>query len=412
MNAAIIAIGSEMLGIGRVETNSLAITALLERYGVTLRRKSVIGDDPKEIAAELRLATQRADVVFICGGLGPTEDDLTKDVVADVFDLQLVLDESVLQKIRDRFTARGVTMAEINRKQALVFAGHETLRNDRGTAPGFHLRVGVESRECDLWLFPGVPYEMEGLLASAVEPWLGERLTASMKRRVLKVVGLPESRVEELIGPYYAAHRGEEPTILAGGGEIQIHVAATGDAADEILAARLDELKKLIGDFAYGTDGDTLESVVGKLLLERNATVATAESCTGGLLSSRITDVSGSSSYFMGGVISYTREAKIGLVGVDAAAIDANGEVSEEVATQMARGVRSRFATTYGIAITGIAGPTGGTPTKPVGTVHIAVASSDAVRHHKALFSGSRTTIKRQSTQYALDLLRRMILGI
>jgi nicotinamide-nucleotide amidase len=411
MNAAIIAIGSEMLGIGRVETNSFAITRLLERYGVSLRRKAIIGDDRDDLAEEFRLVIERYDAIFVCGGLGPTEDDLTKEVVAEVFRLQLVPDDEVLQKIRDRFAERGIPMPEANRKQALVFNGQTTLPNSRGTAPGFHIELTQGSGPRHLWLFPGVPYELEGMLEAEVEPWLREQGGLGTQRRILKIVGLAESQMEELIAPYYARHAAV-PTILAGGGELQIHLfaPATDDGTAE-LNAQEEQLRALLGENLYGRDDDTMESVVGALLKKRSESLAAAESCTGGLFSSRITDISGSSSYFLGGVVSYTGDAKMAFVDVGRTLIEANGEVSEGVARAMATGVRKRFASNWGVGITGIAGPTGGTPTKPVGTVHVAVASEDRVEHRKLQLSGARTHIKRQSTQYALDLLRRMLLS-
>lgn len=401
MNASIIAIGSEMLGPVRVDTNSLKITAALEAFGVSLVRKSVVGDLLSDLVAEI--VSARTDLLIITGGLGPTEDDLTREALAAAFDLQMEIDESIVETIAARFAARGWVMPEVNRRQANVFVGQTTLRNERGTAPGFHLEVAGKH----VWVFPGVPHELEWMLATYLTPWLESIGGARRHRRVLKIAGMTESGVEEHLKPYYDAHPGELVTILASGGQIEIHLAGT--SLDDI-AAREAEIAALFGVRLFGFDDDTLESVVGALLKSRGQTVSTAESCTGGLLGSRITDISGSSAYYMGGGVCYTAAAKTAIAGVDPALIREHGEVSEPVAVALARGIRERFGTTWGVGITGIAGPTGGTPEKPVGTVHIAVAGPTAHKHRHILWQGPRTIVKWYSTQQALDLLRRFIL--
>ncbi|HKR64526.1 MAG TPA: competence/damage-inducible protein A [Thermoanaerobaculia bacterium] len=408
MNAAIVAIGSEMLGPTRVDTNSLKITAALESYAVPLVRKSVVGDKLADLVAELRYVASRAELLIVTGGLGPTEDDLTREALCEAFGLALEVDESIVERIRSRFAARGWEMPEVNKRQANVFVGQTTLTNERGTAPGFHLVADGK----DIWVFPGVPHELEWMLATYFTPWLAEQRGGRARfRRVVKIAGLTESGVEEKLQPYYEQHAGELVTILASGGHIEIHLHADGveDESRASLAARERELVTIFGERIFGYDEDTLESVVGALLAQRGQTLAVAESCTGGLLGSRITDVAGSSAYFMGGAICYTAAAKSDLAGVDPALIRAHGEVSEEVAVALARGIRERFATTWGVGITGIAGPTGGTPEKPVGTVHVAVAGP-VEKHRKLLWQGPRTIIKWYSTQQALDLLRRCIL--
>jgi nicotinamide-nucleotide amidase len=405
MKAAIIAIGSEMLGPIRVDTNSLKVTAALESFGVPLVRKSVVGDSLADIVAEIRFCLASCDLVVITGGLGPTEDDLTREALLEAFGLEMHVDESIVATIEARFAARGWTMPQVNRKQGNVFRGQTTLLNERGTAPGFHVTFG----DRHVWVFPGVPHELEWMLATYLTPWLEERSAGGVRhRRVFKIAGLTESGVEEKLKPYYDAHRGEDVTILASGGQIEIHLIAAEVSA---LDARQRELESIFGGRLFGIDDDTIESVIGRLLRERGETVSTAESCTGGLLGSRITDVSGSSSYYLGGAVCYTAEAKIAMAGVDSALIAEHGQVSEPVAAALATGIRERFGTTYGVGITGIAGPTGGTPTKPVGTVHIAVASPSGVEHRKLLWQGPRTTVKWYSTQQALDLLRRVIIG-
>ena len=404
MNAAIIAIGSEMLGPVRVDTNSLKITAALEAFGVPVTRKSIVGDALGDLVAEIRYAIARADILIVTGGLGPTEDDLTREALAQAFGLELELDPSIVEIIQARFAARGWTMPDVNRRQAYVFRGQTTLPNERGTAPGFHLCVEGK----DVWVFPGVPHELEWMLATYLRPWLEQRGGGRARhRRVLKIAGMTESGVEEKLAPYYANHTGELVTILASGGQIEIHLG--GHSRDDI-AMREREIADLFGERLFGFDDDTLESVVGALLRERSQTLATAESCTGGLLGSRITDIAGSSAYYLGGVVSYTAAAKIDLAGVDAALIAEHGEVSEAVAVALANGIRTRFGATWGVGITGIAGPGGGTETKPVGTVHVAVAGPHGHKHRHILWQGPRTIVKWYSTQQALDLLRRNVL--
>ncbi|HYH08095.1 MAG TPA: CinA family nicotinamide mononucleotide deamidase-related protein [Thermoanaerobaculia bacterium] len=404
MNASILAVGSEMLGPVRVDTNSLKITAALEAYGVSLVRKSVVGDLLADLVAEIEHAFARTDVLILTGGLGPTEDDLTREALAAAFDLTMEIDESIVETIAARFAARGWVMPEVNRRQANVFAGQTTLRNERGTAPGFHLQVAGRH----VWVFPGVPHELEWMVATYLTPWL-ESVSGGARRhrRVLKIAGMTESGVEEQLKPYYEKHPGELVTILASGGQIEIHLG--GSSLSEI-ASREAEIAELFGVRLFGFDDDTLESVVGSLLKSRGQSVSTAESCTGGLLGSRITDVSGSSAYYMGGGVCYTAAAKTAIAGVDPALIREHGEVSEAVAVALANGIRERFATTWGVGITGIAGPTGGTPEKPVGTVHIAVAGPNGHKHRHVLWQGPRTLVKWYSTQQALDLLRRFIL--
>ena len=409
-SAAIIAVGSEMLGPTRLDTNSLKLTAALEAFAVSVVRKSIVGDILADLADEVRFALDQADILAVTGGLGPTEDDLTREALASALGLEMDVDQSIIARLEKRFAARGWKMPEVNKKQANVFRGQTTLTNERGTAPGFH----IERDGKHVWAFPGVPNELEWMIATYLAPWLGATIGGESRfRRVLKIVGLGESMVEERIKPYYDAHRGEAPlTILATSGQTELHLVADGDetAARAQLAAREKELAALLGERVYGFDDDTLEGVVGALLRERGATLAVAESCTGGLLSSRITDVPGSSQYFAGGGVCYTAETKTAIAGVDPALIREHGEVSEPVAIALARGVRERFGASYGIGVTGIAGPSGGTPEKPVGTVHIAVAGPASHEHRKMVWPMGRALFKLFATQSALDLLRLFIL--
>ncbi len=404
MKAAIIAIGSEMLGPTRVDTNSLKLTAALETFGVEVVRKSVVGDMLEDLSSEMKFALSKADMLFVTGGLGPTEDDLTREALSGAFGMVMDLDQSIVDRIEKRFAARGWKMPEVNKRQAYVFRGHTTLTNERGTAPGFHLEVGGKH----IWVFPGVPNELEWMIETYLKPWLEKAGGKKRLRRVLKVTGITESGLEERLKPYYDAHKGELLTILAAPGGIEMHILR--DAQDEV-ASRERELLAIFGDRIFGFDEQTIESVVGELLTKRGETLSTAESCTGGLLGSRITDVPGSSKYYMGGGVCYSAKTKIDIAGVDPKLIEQHGEVSQEVAEALARGIRESFQTTYGVGITGIAGPGGGSEAKPAGTVHIAVADANRVEHRKILWPFTRPLVKWFSTQSALDMLRLFIPG-
>lgn len=396
-----------MLGPARVDTNSLKITAAFESFGVGVVRKSVVGDTQDQLVDEIRHSLAHSDTLVTSGGLGPTEDDMTREALVEALGLQMEVDADIVERLKQRFAARGWAMPEVNKRQANVFIGQTTLTNERGTAPGFH----IEQHGKHVWVFPGVPHELEWMVTTYLKPWLAS-VTAGQSRfrRVLKIAGMTESGVEEKLKPYYAAHP-EPLTILATSGQTELHLSADGAEVEalKLIASREQELRELFGHKIFGADDDVLEGVVGRLLTERGETVATAESCTGGLLASRITDVAGSSAYFLGGAVCYTAASKTALAGVDPALIIEHGEVSEAVAIALARGARERFGTTYGIGVTGIAGPGGGTETKPVGTVHIAVASADRHKQWKLFWPIERSLFKRITTQSALDLLRLFI---
>ncbi|MFY9820142.1 MAG: competence/damage-inducible protein A [Thermoanaerobaculia bacterium] len=416
MKAAILAIGSELLGTDRLDTNSLKLTGLLARYGVELRRKAVIGDSEEEVASEIRTLLPRVDLILISGGLGPTADDVTREAVAAALGRGLYQDDEVLASLELRFDSLGWRMPEVNRRQAQVVEGAEVLTNPRGTAPGLRLESAGRDH-CTLFLFPGVPSELEGLMASELEPWLAARSGGvARETAVLKIAGLPESVVEERIAPAYEDFGREAITILAGVGEIRLQATAAGPEPErrarlQAMAARLGELA---GDAVYTTrEEDTLESVVGDLLRAAGTTLTAAESCTGGLLSQRVTSVAGSSDYFLGGAVTYSNELKTELVGVPAAMIAEHGAVSEPVARAMAEGVRRNLGSDWGVGITGIAGPGGGTPEKPVGTVHIAVAGprDGEVDHRRLRLPGDRDRVRQFSAQIALEMLRRRLLA-
>ncbi len=412
MKAAILAVGSELLGTDRLDTNSLRLTGLLARYGVELRRKAVIGDSEEEIASELRSLLGRVDLILVTGGLGPTADDVTREAVAAALGRSLHQDDEVLATLERRFQSLGWRMPEVNRRQALVVEGAEVLPNARGTAPGLR----VESGGCTLFLFPGVPHELDGLMESALEPWLAARSGGiARETAVLKIAGLPESVVEERIAPAYDEFGREAITILANAGEIRLQATAAGPEPERRarLQAMVTRLSELAGDAVFTTrEEDTLESVVGDLLHAAGATLTAAESCTGGLFSQRITSVAGSSDYFLGAAVTYSNELKTKLVGVPATLIAEHGAVSEPVARAMAEGVRRVLKSDWGVGITGIAGPGGGSAEKPVGTVHIAVAGprEGEMEHRQIRLPGDRDRVRRFSAQIALEMLRRRLL--
>ncbi|MEO6195426.1 MAG: CinA family nicotinamide mononucleotide deamidase-related protein, partial [Thermoanaerobaculia bacterium] len=367
-----------------------------------------------EIAAELRNLLPGFDLILITGGLGPTADDVTREAVAAALGRGLHLDGEVLAALERRFQSLGWQMPEVNRRQAWVVEGATVLANDRGTAPGLR----VESGGCTLFLFPGVPTELEGMMASSLEPWLAERSGGvARETAVLKIAGLPESVVEERIAPAYEEFGREAITILANVGEIRLQATAAGPEPERRahLKAMVERLAALAGDAVFTTrEEDTLESVVGDLLRAAGATLTAAESCTGGLFSQRITAVPGSSDYFLGAAITYSNEMKTQLVGVPAEMIAEHGAVSEPVARAMAEGARRTLGSDWAVGITGVAGPGGGSEAKPVGTVHLAVAGprDGEVEHRQLRLPGDRDRVRRFSTQIVLEMLRRRLLAV
>jgi nicotinamide-nucleotide amidase len=414
MKACILAIGSEMLTPFRVDTNSLFITERLNTIGYDVRLKAVVADDIGELARVINGALAWADLVVITGGLGPTEDDVTRDAVARVLGLTLDVDEAIVERLRERFARRGMTMPEINRRQAMVPRGAVVLPNANGTAPG----LWIEKGSVAIVLLPGPPREMKPMLEAVIAERLASKSQgAGLFRRVLKITGRAESDVDAQASPVYTRWVTQafpiSTTILAVLGQIELHLTAQSANkadADAVLEAAVQELQTVLGPSVYSVDGRSLEQVVGDLLREHRFTIATAESCTGGLLASRLTDVPGSSDYVDRGVVCYSNQSKTDLAGVPEALIAEHGAVSEPVARAMAEGIRSRAGTNVGVGITGIAGPGGGTPEKPVGTVAIAVVADDEVRVRTFQFVGGRDMVKFQAAQSALNMTRLMVL--
>jgi competence/damage-inducible protein CinA-like protein len=413
--AAIVAIGSEMLGPLRRDTNSLWLSERLENAGFIVVRKSIVGDDPDEIARELSCAASAAAWIFTTGGLGPTADDLTVAAVARWAGRPVHRDGEFVASMRRRWERRGVPMPAVNEKQADFIEGARVLKNPRGTAPGFWLeKDGVR-----IVILPGVPSEMREIFEQSIEPELvggGGGSPVTTRRRVLRIAGMAESAVEELVAPLYGKWGGSAHpvTILASPGEVELHLAARGDVAEAEarVAAMEADFQEVLGQRIHGRGDDGLASTVGRLLAAKGKTLALAESCTGGLVSTLLTDVPGSSAYFLGGVVGYADSAKKTLLDVDAETIRRHGAVSEEAAREMARGALERFNSDVAVAITGIAGPDGGSEEKPVGTVFFAVAERGGREiSKKRLYGGDRSTVRRASAMFALELIRRLLSG-
>ncbi len=414
MNAEIIAVGSELLTPYRMDTNSLYLTEQLNLLGVEVVFKSIVGDNLRRLVAAAQHGLFRSDILIFSGGLGPTEDDLTREAVAEALGVGLRRDPEIVRSLEERFAARGWKMASNNAKQADVLEGASALPNPNGTAPGQWLSGQFDGRERIILLLPGPPHELKSLFESEVRERLRAKVPpAFLASRTLKVAMLGESLVDARVAPIYKRYTDVDTTILAGAGEIELHFksrAATLDAGQR----RVDEVAGLVedelDDAVYSRNGESLEQIVGYWLQMRNATLAVAESCTGGLLAERITSIGGSSRYFLGGAIVYSNNLKTELAGVPAEMIDRHGAVSREVAAALAEGIRYRCESTLGVGITGVAGPAGGTPEKPVGLVFHAVASDTGTEVVQRNFPGDRKRIRRFASTMALDMVRKKLM--
>jgi nicotinamide-nucleotide amidase len=414
VNAEIIAVGSELLTPFRMDTNSLYLTEQINQLGVEVIFKSVVGDDLRRLVEAAEHALFRSEIVIFSGGLGPTEDDLTREAVAEALGVSLRRDEGVLAGIEQRFASRGWKMSPNNAKQADVLEGATALPNANGTAPGQWLSGKFDGRERIVILLPGPPHELKALFEAECRQRLQAKLPpAFLATRVLKVAMLGESHVDARVAPIYKRYTDVQTTILAGAGEIQLHFksrAETMEAAQARVDEAADAVEEELDDAVFSRDGESLEQIVGFWLQMRNATLAVAESCTGGLLGERITSVGGSSRYFAGGAIVYSNPVKTELAGVPADMIERHGAVSREVAAALAEGIRYRCEATLGIGITGVAGPSGGTPEKPVGLVFHALASDRGTEVIERNFPGDRKRIRWFATTLALDMVRRKLM--
>lgn len=415
MYCEIIAVGTELLMGQTLNTNARDIARELSTLGVGVYHQAVVGDNEGRLAETFRQALDRSDLIILTGGLGPTEDDLTRETVAKVLGLPLEKNEAWERRMEDFFKRLQRPMVEINRRQAMVPRGGRLLPNERGTAPGIFL----EREGKTIVLLPGPPRELLPLFKEQVVPLLRERLKdcgdlAVLQSKILRVVGLGESALVEIIKDVLAQQNNPTIAPVAKGSEVHLRItarASSGEQAVALIERVVGQLRDLLGEYLYGEDDEELELAVARLLWEKEKTLALAESCSGGLLSHRLTNIPGSSTYFLAGLVTYSNEAKMQLLGVEAKVLEAKGAVSAEVATQMASGVRRLCKADIGIGITGIAGPGGDTPQKPVGLTFIALnaESIDYVRRYE--FWGSRQDIKERATQTALSLLRLHLLG-
>ena len=417
MKSEIIAIGSEMLTPARQDTNSLYLTEKLNEIGVTVRFKTIVGDRRKDLVNAIHSALGRIDILILMGGLGPTEDDLTREAVAEAFSLTLRRDAQQVAALHARAAAFRSTISENNLKQADGLEGATILPNPNGSAPGQWLETTFAGYRKIVMLLPGPPHECRPLFDEACLP----RLTLivpprSIARRTLRASMIAESLADKLIAPIYTTYKDVETTILAHAGDIQLTLLCA-KPTPEAAQARVDELasriEETLDDWLYSTgqqSADSLEQIVLYYLGLRQATLAVAESCTGGMIAQRITSVPGSSRSFLGGAVVYSDSLKYAFAGVTPELIDQHGAVSAQVAKALATGIRLRTGATLGLGITGIAGPTGATETKPVGLVYIALSDSQKTESIEKTFRGDRSRIRQYATQQSLDLIRRWLM--
>ncbi len=410
MNAEIIAVGSEMLTHQRVDTNSLFITEHLNNIGVEVTAKHVIGDDLERLAGTIRRALGSAQFVVLSGGLGPTEDDLTRDAVAMALDRRLVFNAAVNDGIEQRFRAMNRTMPEINRRQAMIIEGAHILSNDRGTAPG----QWIEDGGGVLMILPGPPHELKSMFTRHCLPRL-ERIVPPLAIRTLelRITGMSESELDQAIAPVYKKYDNPVTTILAHNGDMQVHLRArcsTEGEAAALLAEVGAKIDVVLGDRIYSRNGEPLEAVVGHKLVAAHATLAVAESATGGGLAERITSVPGSSAWFLGGFVTYSKRMKIDQLGVAPEILERFGTVSAETAEAMAIGARRRTGATWAVSITGNAGPTTDGDEAPVGMIHVGLSGPvETVTFHRVWPTSDRPRIRAFAAQMALDVLNRKL---
>ncbi len=408
LQAEIVSVGTELLLGQIVDTNAVYLSQLLPELGIGLYYRWTVGDNPGRLADTLRSALSRSDIVFTIGGLGPTQDDLTKETAAEVAGDPLRLDEGAAEKLRSFFASRGYVMPESNMKQALVPVNGIMIPNPNGTAPGAVFELPGSKM---IVVLPGPPREFIPMVRDWVKPFFAEKMgvdSTVIRSRVLRLAGIGESLVEDRTKHLMVS---ENPTLApyAKPGECHLRITARAANADEAeaLIDKMDaDVVSVLGDRVYGRDEQTLEEIVVDLLTGQKLTLATAESCTGGLISNRITDVSGSSQVFLMGICSYSNEAKISLLSVDRKLIEEHGAVSQEVACAMAEGVRKLSGADLGIAVTGIAGPTGGSDEKPVGLVYLALADGEETLSKRIVLPGDRLNVKLLTSQNALDMIR------
>ncbi|MGA3316163.1 MAG: competence/damage-inducible protein A [Candidatus Korobacteraceae bacterium] len=414
MIAEIIAVGSEMLTPYRQDSNSLFLTGRLNDLGISVAFKSVVGDNSDHLTAVARTAIGRADLAIFMGGLGPTQDDLTRESVAAALGISLKRDHAIVTEMYKRFAERRIHMPGNNAQQADVLEGAELLPNSRGTAPGQWLETSIHEQPRIVVLLPGPPHELQEIWEQQCMHRLRALApSAAIATRVLKVAMMGESAVDERTAPIYKKYPNVETTLLAGQGQVEFHLRATAATKDEAQAEvdRLaGELEDELEDAVFSSAGESLEEIVSYYLQMRNAKLAVAESCTGGMIAERITSVPGSSRYFLGGAVVYSNDLKTLFADIPPLMIEAHGAVSKEVALALAENIREICNADIGVGVTGVAGPGGGTEEKPVGLVYVAVTNGhkqEVVRRH---FLGDRDRVRRWASQQALDLVRRMLM--
>lgn len=422
MKIELICTGSELL-TGKVNTDAAYIGSKLLMLGLNLLCITSIGDRKEELSLELKRAFERSNVIIVTGGLGPTFDDITVETAAESLGLEIYKDENVLNYIKELFAKRGITeIPKINERQANIIKGAKVLENRLGTAPGqmlhFEYKDGEKKVRKTLFLFPGPPREMQPMFDENAEPFFRSYHSGIMKNEALRVFGIGESKVEEMIKPVmeaagFGGGASVEFGILANDSIVTVKYSVSGSdemLVDETMGNLKFELEKVLGDSIFGYRNDELSDAVGKLLIENKKTVTFAESCTGGLIAKKITDTAGSSIYFKSSVVTYSNEAKMKYLGVKEETLQNFGAVSEETAKEMAEGAIASSESDYSVSVTGIAGPEGGSKDKPVGLVYIGVASKKGVQIYKYNFSGNRKDVRSRSANTALDLLRRKIM--
>ena len=414
MDAEIIAIGSELLTPYRQDTNSLYLTEHLNQLGVEVAFKTVVGDKRAHLVQVAKTALGRADLLIFMGGLGPTEDDLTREAVAAALRLDLSRDPDLVAALYARFAALRRKMPENNERQCDVIAGAAVLPNEKGTAPGQWIEGEYEGHKKIILLLPGPPWELKLMFEKQVMERLRTALPpAFIATRIIKVAMVPESTCDARIAPIYKKYEDVQTTILADAGEIQLHLRSRGNSlasAQQRVNELAAEIENELGDTVFSTGGESLEQIVGYLLQMRGSTVAVAESCTGGMIAEYLTSVSGSSRYFVGGAVVYSNEMKTKMADVPPALIEKHGAVSKEVAAALAEGIRCRSHSSFGVGVTGVAGPTGGTEEKPVGLVFHALADGKETEVVERKYIGDRERVRRWATRQALDLVRRKLM--
>jgi nicotinamide-nucleotide amidase len=411
IKAEIISIGTELLLGDIINTNASYLSRELAGLGIELYFQSSVGDNPERLAFLLRQAIERSDIVITTGGLGPTVDDITLETIARVFPRRLILDNQILHQIKHHFQARHLKMPPINKRQALIPEGAIVLENRVGTAPG----IILEQDKKILIALPGPPLELKPIFEESVIPFLKKKYTLKeiIFSRTLKLTGLAESEIAPRVADLLRLKPPTTVGIYAHPAQVDLKITAK-ETGRTLALRKISGIEKIIrrrlGKYIFGKDGETLEEVLGKLLLQKKKTLAIAESCSGGLISNRITNVSGSSRYFLSSVIAYSNKAKINFLKVPSEVLRKFGAVSKETAKAMARNIRDIACSDIGIGVTGIAGPTGGSTKKPVGLVYIALSTKDKIEVKEFRFSGDRVAIKFKTSQAALEMVRRHLL--